>query len=493
MQQFLRECAATKHLTVAPIVDPGYRLRRLNAQYTCLGVHLTIYFRDGTFQSPGGWYLLEKTPYVFWHILLSRSRITPRRKAIAPPQAACLSAIPSYARPSSAQLILGSAFLSATTGWIAVGRSGAYVVNGSCGHGVGTNCNTAETVIYHTDDAGSHWHTLLSLTTAAGPLVWIRLFDKRHRLVAVGMGANDRGVLYGTSDGGRTWRHSLLPAGYIPDPATITFPNPRRGWLYIGGGAMGSMAVTIFGTADGGERWTEVTCTAGPVAPEPCRFYSGIPFGGDKEYITFANDESGWLTIVSNTGTPSLLHSSDGGRTWSDQRLGLPPSVQPPTTTRQIFPMGSFDRPHIFGPVGILAESVTFSGPQPQTSRSRLYLYRSSDAGASWHFYQRTPLPAPAGAQYSYGQFSLTQFVDARRWVAVSGNAIWWTANAGQTWSPTAMRLPPGLRLLALAFTDPSHGWAEAVPRSQIGGMPGGTVLLRTSDGGRDWRRTAVP
>jgi len=155
MQLFLKQCAATKHLTVNPIVDPGYRIQRLNAVYTCLGVHLTTSLRNGTVQTSGGWYLMEKTPYIFWHILLSRSDITPGGRAAAPPRATCVAAIPTYARPSSAQCIIGSAFLSATTGWIAVSRSGAYVPNGSCAHGIGTNCDTAQTIIFRTGDAGA--------------------------------------------------------------------------------------------------------------------------------------------------------------------------------------------------------------------------------------------------------------------------------------------------------------------------------------------------
>jgi hypothetical protein len=170
MQPFLKQCAATKHLAVNPIVDPGYRIQRLNAVYTCLGVHLTIYFRNGTVQSSGGWYLLEKTPSIFWHMLLSRSHMTAGGMALAPPRATCVAAVPPYPQPSSAQLIIGSAFLSATTGWIAVSRSGAYVPNGSCAHLIGANCNTAQTVIYRTDDGGTHWRRQLSFNSLPGPL-----------------------------------------------------------------------------------------------------------------------------------------------------------------------------------------------------------------------------------------------------------------------------------------------------------------------------------
>jgi photosystem II stability/assembly factor-like uncharacterized protein len=252
------------------------------------------------------------------------------------------------------------------------------------------------------------------------------------------------------------------------------------------------MGVTVFSTVDGGKRWTQVACTRVQFAPQACHSNSGVPFGGDKEFITFVNHRSGWLTIVSNGGTPALLHSSDGGRTWHDQRIGLPPTVQPPTVTRQIFPMGTFDRPHMFGRVGVLAESVGFYRPKPRATWSRLYLYQSTDAGASWHFYQRTPLPAPTIAQYASGEGSLAQFLDIRHWIAVSGNVIWWTANAGKSWSHAVMHVPARLQLVSLTFTDPSHGWAEAVFQGQTGGMLGGTALLRTSDGGRDWLRITV-
>jgi photosystem II stability/assembly factor-like uncharacterized protein len=492
LSAFRRSCRAIRSIVIERLSNPGYRLHPQTAVYTCLAVRYTIYRRSGA-TTFGGWYLMEKTPLVFWHMLLSRSHFTVGGKAAAPARATCVAAIPSYAQPSSAQRIIGSAFLSASAGWITVSQSGAYVPNGSCAHGIGTNCDTAQTVIYRTDDAGAHWRSLLSLTTSRSPLVWIRLFTRSNALVSADVGSQGRDMLFGTSDGGRTWRRSVLPAGYFPDPPTITFPDTQHGWVYIGGGAMGSMGVTIFRTDDGGKRWTQVACTSVQFAPRACHSHSGIPFGGDKEFITFANDRSGWLTVVSNAGTPSLLHSSDGGHTWHDQHVGLPPSVQPPGAASTVYPMGTLDEPHIFGNIGVLAEAVGFYRPKPRASWSRLYLYRSADAGASWHFYQRTPLPAPTIAQYASGEGSLTQFLDIRHWIAVSGNVIWRTANAGETWSHEAMHSPARLQLVSLAFADSSHGWAEAAPQGQTGGMLGGTTILRTSDGGRHWSRVAVP
>jgi photosystem II stability/assembly factor-like uncharacterized protein len=493
MEQFLKQCAATKHVAVNPILDPGYRITHLNAAYTCLGVRFTIVYRSGTVQSSGGWLLLEKTPDVFWHMLLSRSHLTANGQAGAPSETSCTSAIPSYAQPGSAQLIIGSAFLTSSTGWIAVGRSGAYVPNGSCSHGLGSNCNTAQTVIYGTTDAGAHWRALLTLTASAGPLLWIRLFNRNTGLIAAAVGPRDRGMLFATSDGGRTWRRSPLPAHYLPVAPTITFPDPQHGWVYIGDGAMGSMGVTVFATADGGRHWSKVACTQVAGYQKLCPSDSGIGFGGDKTFLTFTDNRSGWLTIASNTGIPSLLHSTDGGHTWRDQGVSLPPGLSPLNRPNQTFAYGTLGQPYVFGRSGILAEVVSFFQSKPHAAWSRLYIYRSEDAGSTWNLAQLTPVPGLTNGPYELGAGPVPQFLDAQDWLAISGATIWRTANAGAAWSHIAMRLPAGLQLLSFSFTDPRHGWAEAAPLHEDGGVLGSTTLLRTNDGGGRWLRVSVP
>jgi photosystem II stability/assembly factor-like uncharacterized protein len=302
-------------------------------------------------------------------------------------------------------------------------------------------------------------------------------------------------VLLRTSDGGQHWIKLPLPQGYGVDTRSITFSDPQHGWLWFGGAAMGSEAVYMDHTADGGRRWARIACVtfSNPLPGYGCPLHSGIGLGGDKEFLTFRNAADGWLTVFSNTGIPQLLRSGDGGRHWSDQRVGLPPGVSLPGPPSTVYPEGSFLPPHLFGQTGILAESVIFSRVRSIASWSRLYLFLSQDAGASWRFYQRVPLPDLVTTRDEPSPVLLPTFLDSRHWLVVFGKTIWSTADAGQTWSHAAMHLPAGLQLASVAFTDPSHGWAGAGTPKQIEAVGGGTSLLRTSDAGRTWARIALP
>lgn len=489
LMTFRRRCRATQHLSVSPLIDPGYRIHRLTATYACLGIHITTRLRNSTVQSSGGWYLLEKTSFAWWHVMLSRSHLVSDGRAIVPSRATCVAALPSYTHASSAQDIVGSNFLSATTGWIALSRSGTYAPNGSCEHGIGTNCDTAQTVIYRTDDGGAHWQRQVSLTTLPESPVWLHFFNRQVGVVAATVGPvapssayhGARSILFRTVNGGKHWEKLPLPEGYSIDTRSISFPDPTHGWLWFGGGAAGSMSVEMYRTGDGGRHWIHIACATFSGAPpgKRCNLHSGIDFGGDKEFLTFSNALDGWLTVFSNGGIPTILHSQDGGRTWRDQRVGLPPGIRPPGPKDTVFPLGTFDAPHLFGREGVLAERVGFYQPKPQANWAYLYLVRSHDAGQTWQFYERVPVPDP----------SVNQYLDAQHWIFVARSTTWMTNDGGRAWTRTPLHLPQGLQLTALSFTDPRRGWALAEPHGQIGGLDAATALLHTNDGGRTWSK----
>jgi photosystem II stability/assembly factor-like uncharacterized protein len=269
------------------------------------------------------------------------------------------------------------------------------------------------------------------------------------------------------------------------DIRSIIFSDPKHGWLWFGGGAMGSMSVDLYDTRDGGQHWRRIACAAfsNPLPGHGCPFHSGIGLGGDKEFLTFSNSHDGWLTVFSNGGVPELLRSADGGRTWHYQWVGLPPGVQLPGPHGTVFPMGTFDAPRIFGREGVLAEVVGFFRQKPQTNWAYLYLFRSHDGGRTWNFFERTPIPEPA----------LSQYIDARRWVFAASDTVWTTSNGGKTWSHASMKVPGALQLTGLAFVDPQHGWAAAEPRGQNDGLEVGRMLLHTIDGGRVWNLVELP
>src|SRR5436305_4065577 len=127
---------------------------------------------------------MERTFGTAWHILFSSSSITKEGSAIELTRAQCVSRLPSYVRPGSGTIISGDAFLSTMTGWIARSTSGSYLANGSCSHGIGSNCESAPTTVYRTDDAGGHWTRILRFTASVGQPVWIRLYSRQVGMVA---------------------------------------------------------------------------------------------------------------------------------------------------------------------------------------------------------------------------------------------------------------------------------------------------------------------
>ena len=303
LSAFRRSCRAIRRITIEQLDDPGYRLQPLTATYTCLAVRYTVYRRRGA-TTFGGWYLMERTLGPAWRILFALSHITKDGSAIDLTRAQCASRLPSYVHPGSGTIISGSAFLSATAGWIALSTSGSYLPNGSCSHGIGSNCDSAQTAVYRTFDAGSHWTPVLRFTTTIGSLVWIRLFSQRVGLVAATVGpltatANYHftAALFSTHDGGRHWQRFPLPVNYATETGTISFPDPQHGWLWYGKAAMGSMSVYMYRTMDGGCHWSRVACTdwSNPSSRAVCPNRSGIGLGGDKEDLTFKDAYDGWL------------------------------------------------------------------------------------------------------------------------------------------------------------------------------------------------------
>jgi hypothetical protein len=497
LSAFLRSCRAIRRIVIDQLTDPGYRLRPQNAMYTCLGLRYTLYRHSGA-ATFGGWYLLERTLGPTWQILFSLSHITNGGSAVYLTKAQCASHLPSYVHPSSGTLISGSGFLSASASWIALSTSGSYLPSGSCSHGIGSNCETAPTSVYRTDDAGSHWIPVLHFTAAVGPPVWIRLFSRQVGMVAATVGPlkatpnyHFTAALFSTYDGGHHWRRSALPVNYVTETGSISFPDPQHGWLWYGGGAGGSMAVDVYRTTDAGRHWNRVACTSfSSSTPGYCTHQSGIGLSGDKTYLTFKDAHEGWLEVQENSGVPDIYHTADGGTSWFRQPVGLPPGVFPLETGKStVFPSGTLLQPSFLGRLSLLPEEVGFYRPKPRASWNRLYLFRSQDGGRTWRSAVRTPLTGPV---------ALWQAVDSRRWLfaaaqATSKEALWGTDNGGISWTKRPLHVPAGLALLRLYMTDRAHGWATAQTHADSQVSASGTVLLHTMDGGVHWSEKKLP
>ncbi len=116
--------------------------------------------------------------------------------------------------------------------------------------------------------------------------------------------------IFRTIDGGRTWKSAAIPA---PSVTSISFINPREGWLiaFLVAALGANEFADIYRSTDGGETWSKVAMS------------SGLPYGV-KRSITFLNSATGWITVLDPSGNqPYLYVTRDGGRTWRPQKMPL--------------------------------------------------------------------------------------------------------------------------------------------------------------------------
>jgi photosystem II stability/assembly factor-like uncharacterized protein len=310
-----------------------------------------------------------------------------------------------------------------------------------------------------------------------------------------------KGTILATRDGGRTWVRVWQGGADLRD---VNFSSASAGWA-LGEG-------TVLATVDGGQHWGAL----------------GEPGQGTLRRVHFVGRDEGWGVAGGSdqvgdgpmvpTGATRLVHSVDGGRTWSAQTAPVPP------------------------------QSVCFTSPADGWLASGTRVWRSTDGGRSWGRAPAFVLPVAAGGPPF--QAELQCAAPGAAWVRFSGGgaaaghapyAIYTTRDGGSNWRgvlaegttlATTLRLPPGpgsypgpfsvidpgrafvlsptpaagsvggvlvsggqlsgvpdipdtslLEPASVGFASPTRGWA--VGRDAAGRA----VILATTDGGRHWTR----
>lgn len=131
--------------------------------------------------------------------------------------------------------------------------------------------------IVHTSDGGQTWQQQESGTTEG-------IFGIHFTNAQTGWAVGGGGIILHTTNGGQTWQRQ--ESGTSEPIAEVQFIDAQNGW------ALGD---DILHTTDGGQSW---------------RTLSG---GGEDFY--FADSQNGWKIF----GTGTILHTSDGGQTWQRQ------------------------------------------------------------------------------------------------------------------------------------------------------------------------------
>jgi hypothetical protein len=274
-----------------------------------------------------------------------------------------------------------------------------------------------------------------------------------------------------TVDGGTTWTLKSLALFSPGDEAAIasavhlSFVDAQRGWLVFKRATGSSFSAgTLFATADGGETWEQ----------------RSLPIG---EPVYFVDERLGWT--VGGTGDDKLYRTSDGGRSWTPQRLsGLTPEAD-----RQIvYRLPVFDGSRS----GVLPVVVKTS------TKSAVALYVTSDGGASWQLKsEATRLKLGPGAEPSIAAF------DADNWTVVDPASDFVFRVSASRESLSAIKDNPAVvsGIVEVRMPTPTLGWARAVSGQCAAKSPSidglvctsSTQLLQTVDGGLSWTPLALP
>jgi photosystem II stability/assembly factor-like uncharacterized protein len=312
--------------------------------------------------------------------------------------------------------------------------------------------------LMRTTDGGAHWNDVTprgilltpgsTSTALSASLAWLAVPTAVNPLADTTPPPGTR--IFRTIDGGQSWQSSVVPV--IPGNlkiAQITFATAQNGWLlYNQGGVGGAERATVVRTTDGGKTWAVVSTVlpASTDAPPPGR----LPFGGTKTGITFLNASTGWITGSDSVPNLSWLFvTHNGGQTWTQQHLALPPGVSPASLS--LLPPTFFSTTD-----GILPVDV---------GQANTIIYVTHDEGATWQ--PTTPVSANLIA---------SDFFDEQHGWVTDGTSLLTTGDGGHTWVRQPAN-PTFTHVTQLDFVSSTHGWA----------VRSGGSLLQTMDGGRTW------
>ncbi|MBC7965823.1 MAG: hypothetical protein H7Z17_07845 [Fuerstia sp.] len=266
--------------------------------------------------------------------------------------------------------------------------------------------------------------------------------------------------------------------------------------------AVGERGVICF-SEDAGARWTS------RITPFECSLNS----------VCFLTNTIGWVAgHRSQPGTPSqqsavLLHTRDGGRTWTDL-----------TSSAGVTSIGTSTFPAAVLPgivhIQYFGLETAIAVTAPMRNRNGQAIFRSDDGGRTW-----SPIPSDqsggpwldaqflsesdgivVGQHQSYAAVVADQTViinrpeptlrairgvsldtNARGWIAGDGGFLLATNDGGVTWQPAAGQIPRDVAEL-VDFHVVAHHDSTIL----LGGNPGGCLLYST-DNGQNWKRVSLP
>lgn len=228
--------------------------------------------------------------------------------------------------------------------------------------------------------------------------------------------------------------------------SSVYFLDQKRGWAVTIGDA-------ILYTNDGGKTWTE-NFKIDDAHKAELKFFKGKV--AELRDVFFINEVRGW--VVGKGKNSIILHTTDGGLTWTYQESGLRPfTVRNPKAGKSVdLPKNLY--------------SVYFATPQDGWAVGGFgTIIHTSDGGLSWE-------------RQKGGVSEILRevfFVDAETgWIVGRRGTILHTTSGGEGWFRPWKRQNSGtyVDLMGVNFVDKETGWAV-----------GGRTVFHTTNGGDTW------
>jgi photosystem II stability/assembly factor-like uncharacterized protein len=322
----------------------------------------------------------------------------------------------------------------------------------------------SESGLSTSDDGGLHWstHTLPNNVTAPA-IADVAQVPNRGLWIAV---PDDTGVhLYRLASGASAWTGTLLVPTW---PAGAASAGPAGTVaIDVGPGGLVTVAATIPNGMDGAFSSLFISTDDGSKFVEHAASPDS-PANVAWKHLTFVSAQSG--LVVAGTDAATLLHSSDGGTTWSPVSLKGLPAATSFYLGEPVITGSDVELPVIGLPAGGKGASLS--------------LMTSHDAGLTFD--------SPNGSALDLGTAvnpPLANRGDVLWVVPSTGRLILETGDSGRTWkSIDAAGLPAGVTIVSLTGTSSATALVGVV------GCPGfvtncwtGAYVVATSDGGRTW------
>jgi len=311
------------------------------------------------------------------------------------------------------------------------------------------------------------------------PLFAVAFEDEKSGWVAGGQGSS---LL--TTDGGRSWKRQT-GCDIREDLHRIFFLDSRLGW------AVGHRDSSIIHTEDGGSTWRHLR-KGGELFDPIHGLYD----------IHFADQLTGWA--VGSAG--ALLSTTDGGKTWSEQRLCKANLHGLARQDRKLWVAGDWGTILHSPDLGITWEpqkggtgrdfrAVCFvdemtgwvagggdSGCWPTRKRLKdpsAVLLHTQDGGKSWKRIPKSAFQGPGSSRLS--PIKSICFRDRWRGWMVMAERPFYTSTGGRTW----IALETGLRdMIIERVVNPDYN------RVLVVGSDGG--VLASDDRGDNWRKVDI-